>query len=170
MGLAAPLTISQTAQQLKSQLSTWAVTAGGKAVVASNTKDMWEQASQNTQTPLVLICYNGETIRGERAVSAFNHRVERNWIVAVTRGRGWNTERGASLYTTTANADPLYDVVEEVRDAIRVMTGISEEFPVEFQSISPMSSNNKELDAYAIQFTVAADIPAITLTNPNAPA
>lgn len=169
MGLPQPLTISQTAQQLKTQLSTWATTAGGKAVVVSNTKDMWEQASQNTQTPLVLICYNGETIRGERAVSALNHRVERNWIVAVTRGRGWNIERGASLYKTTQNADPFYDVVEECRDQIRVLTGISEEWPVEFLRISPMSSGNKALDAYAIEFTVAADIPAVYLTNPNTP-
>jgi hypothetical protein len=131
---------------------------------------LWMQASMANDRPRILICYNGEKSRGEFSVAAANHRVDRQWIVAVTRGRGWNVKRGDSLYKTVGNADPFYDVIEEVRDLIRCMVGISEEFPVDYKGMSPMSSGNNALDSYAIEFSTANDEPAILLTNPNAPA
>jgi hypothetical protein len=170
MPLSVPPSISQQAAQIQQLLSPWAVAAGGSAEVVSNLQMMWNQATMDTQKPRLLIVYNGETIRGEFAVAAFNHRVDRQWIVAVTRGRGWNANRGDSLYKTVGNADPFYDVIEEVRELIRSMIGISEEFPVDYKRISPMSSANKALDAYGIEFSTANDIPGITFTNTNAPA
>jgi hypothetical protein len=114
------------------------------------------------------VCYNGENSRGDFSVANRLHRVDRQWIVAVTRGRGWSSNRGDSLYKTVGNSDPLYDVVEEVRELLRCMIGISEEFPIDFKRISPMNAVNKALDAYAIEFSTANDIPAI-IPSPNNP-
>lgn len=168
-GLATPPSISAQATQIAALLQPYAKKSGGDAQIVSNLKMLWMQAGMANDRPRILICYNGESIRGEFAVAAFNHRVDRQWVVAVTRGRGWNATRGTSLYKTVGNADPFYDVVEEVRELIRTMTGVSEEFPVDFKRISPMSSENKALDSYAIEFSTSNDIPGILLTNPNSP-
>ena len=168
-GLAQPPSISQQAQQIVDLLKPYAQKSGGFADVVSNLQMLWAQASMANDRPRILVCYNGEQIRGDFAVAAFNHRVDRQWIVAITRGRGWNINRGDSLYKTAGNADPFYDVVEEVRELIRTMVGISEEWPLDYKRLSPMASGNKALDSYAIEFSTANDIPGITLTNPNPP-
>ena len=81
----------------------------------------------------------------------------------MTRGRGWNSKRGDSLYKTVGSTDPFYDVVEEVRELLRTITNISEEFPIDYKRISPMTSGNKALDSYGIEFSCASDIPTIYL-------
>ena len=169
MPLPAPVSISNQAQQIVDVLNPYATKSGGVAVTVSNLQMLWAQASMASDRPRILICYNGETSRGDFSVANVNHRVDRTWVVAVTRGRGWNADRGSSLYKTVGNADPFYDVVEEVRELLRCMIGISEEFPIDYKRVSPMSSGNKALDSYAIEFSCAVDIPAIRLTNPNPP-
>ena len=169
MPLTTPPSISEQADQIRTLLDEYAKTAGGTAEVVSNVQMLWNQASMDTVKPRILIVYNGEIARGEFAVASFNHRVDRQWIVAVTRGRGWSANRGDSLYKSTGNSDPFYDVIEEVREIIRSMIGISEEFPLDFKRISPMSSANKALDSYALEFSTANDLPQILFTNPNQP-
>ena len=168
-GLASPPSISQQTQQIVDVLKPYAQKSGGFADMVSNLQMLWAQASMANDRPRILICYNGESIRGDFSVASANHRVDRQWIVAVTRGRGWSANRGDSLYKTVGNADPFLDIVEEVRELIRTMIGVSEEFPVDYKRVSPMSSGNKALDSYAIEFSTANDIPGIQLTNPSQP-
>ena len=169
MALPTPISISEQADQIRELLSPFAVKYGGSAEVVSNLKMMWTTVSMANDRPRIIIVYNGETIRGEFAAAAFNCRVDRQWIVAVTRGRGWNINRGDSLYKTAGNADPLYTVVETVRDLIRSMLGISEELPLDYKRISPMTSANENLDSYAIEFSTANDVPAIRWTVEGSP-
>jgi hypothetical protein len=169
MALLAPIAISEQARQIAAVLEPYATASGGFAGVVSNLQMLWAQASMDSEKPRLLICYNGENSRGDFSVANRLHRVDRQWVVAVTRGRGWRSNRGASLYQTTGNADPFYDVVEEVRELLREMLGISEEFPIDFKRISPMSSGNKALDSYAIEFSTANDIPAILMRPDDRP-
>jgi len=166
---AAILPVSAQLSQLKQVLSDYAMKAGGTAVVVSNLQMLWEQSSMANDRPRILICWNGENRRGDFSVASVNHRVDRKFIVAVTRGKGWGSERGASVYKTVGDADPFADVVSEVRDLIRCMVGISGEFPIDYVGTSPMTSGNKSLDSYGIEFTTANDNPEILMTNPNAP-
>lgn len=163
MPLPAPISISQQASNILAVLQPYAQASGGTAEVVSNLQMLWLQASMATDRPRILVCYNGETSRGDFSVANVNHRVDRQWIVAVTRGRGWNSNRGDSLYKTVGTVDPFYDVVEEVRELLRTKSDISEEFPIDYKRISPMISGNKALDSYGIEFSVASDIPTIYL-------
>ena len=167
MPLPAPISISQQAGNILAVLQPYAQSSGGAAEVVSNLQMLWLQASMVTDRPRILVCYNGEQSRGDFSVANVNHRVDRQWIVAVTRGRGWNSNRGDSLYKTVGKVDPFYDVVEEVRELLRTKSDISEEFPIDFKRISPMSSANKALDAYAVEFSTANDCPTIYLTPPT---
>lgn len=161
MSLAQPITISEEAVILKNALDAWAVQYGGSARVVSNLRDMWEQASTSSQTPNILVCYNGEVSRGTFSQIATWHRVDRQWIVAVTRGRGYYLSRGDSLAEKSSVEMPLYDVIESVRDLIRSCTNISEETPtVDYKSIKPMQLGNLVVDGYQIEFSTANDIPS----------
>ena len=166
---AASLSRSEQMQQMVDVLKPYAAKSGGFADVVSNLQMLWAQVSMANDRPRILICYNGQKIRGDFSVAASNHRVDRQWIVAVTRGKGWSANRGDSVYKTVGNNDPFLDVVSEVTTLIRCMIGISGEFPVDYKGDSPMSSGNKALDSYAIEFSTANDEPAILLTNPNQP-
>lgn len=169
MPLDAPITIAQQAKNLQAVLGGWASQHGGSALVASNLKDFWDQAGMDTKVPRILIVYNGEVARGEFRTRSALDRVDRNWNVGVTRGRGFSPNRGDSLTGLVVNAIPFYDVVELVRDTIRSILNISEEFPVEFLNIRPMNQGTLVVDGYLIEFVTANDIPKIQLGAPVAP-
>lgn len=170
MPLDAPITISQQSRNLQAVLGDWAVQNGGQAEVVSDLKNFWMQAGVNNDIPRILIVYMGEDARGDfRSRSALD-RVDRRWTVGVFRGRGFSARRGDSLTTTVVNAVPFYNVVESVRDLIRSILNISEEFPVEFMSIKPAPNyGNMVMDGYLIEFVTANDIPAILLDKPIIP-
>jgi len=161
MALQSPITISDEAKILQQVLNDWAITFGGKASIVSNLRDFWNQSSINSEVPRILICYNGETSRGSFSQIATWHRVDRQWTVAVTKGRGYYPERGDGLMENTSAELPLFDVLEIVRDLIRSISNISEETPaVDYKAIKPMQLGNLVVDGYTIEFSTANDIPS----------
>lgn len=161
------MTISQQAAAIQQVLQQWAEPKGGVASVVFDTYDMWETASKSSQKPRLLICYSGEELRGDFSVASVLHRVDRKWQVAVTRGRGFTVNRGDTLIAPNQNAEPFYDSLEGVRDLIRSMTGISEENPLDYRSVTPMQSGDLIIDGYIVEFTTATDIPPILPTPPG---
>lgn len=154
--------ISSQAEIIKSALKPWAIKDGGTALVASDLRHLWEIAYQQTVGPRAILCYEGEAVRGDFSVAAALGRVDRQWILAVTRGRGFNADRGDSLTKTVQNSRPFYDLVEEARDIIRGLQGISVDAPVDFRSIEAMQKLDDLMDAYFIRFSVATDLPRMT--------
>jgi hypothetical protein len=156
------MTISEEASEIQQVLQSWAAPKGGVASVVANTYDMWETASKYSQVPRLLIAYAGEEIRGDFPVAAALHRVDRQWQVAITRGRGFMVQRGDTLILTNQNAEPFYDSVEYVRDICRCLVGISQETPVDYKSLEYMQSHNGEMiDGYLLSFSTANDIPNV---------
>lgn len=162
------LTVSIEAARIKEQLDTYAVPRGGYCKVMANQRHLWEEIYVVSDSPRILICYMGENARGEYEGGQRTrmHRVDRKWTVVVMRGHGFkNLLTGEGL---TGTQEDFYDSVETVRDGCRVMNNISEEFPVNYRSITPLpnvgptQTANVFMDAYAIEFTTANDIPEIT--------
>lgn len=161
MALARPITISQEANLIQEELQTWVRQYGGTAAVVSNLKELWNQASMNSQVPRILICYNGESSRGTFSQISTWHRVDRSWLIAVTKGRGYYSNRGDSLSNGLNVEMPLFDAVENVRDVVRFMQNISEETPSpDYRSTKPMQMGNLVIDGYLIEITTANDIPS----------
>jgi len=161
MALPAPITISDEANLIQTQLQLWVASYGGSAEIVSNLRDMWNQASINSDTPRILICYMGEVSRGSFSQISAWHRVDRNWTIAVTKGRGYYLNRGEGLFDSSSTETPLYDIIESVRDIVRGMTNISEETPSpDYRSIKPMQLGNLVVDGYTIEITTANDIPS----------
>jgi hypothetical protein len=168
MSLPKPITISEEAALIEAALQPLVTSYGGTAAVVSNLRDLWNQSSMDSQVPRILVCYNGETARGTFSQVSPWHRVDRNWTIAVTKGRGFYAARGAGLFDGTATEPPLYDVVETIREIIRGMQNISEETPgPDYRGIKPMQMGNIVVDGYTIEVTTANDIPSnLTIKKP----
>lgn len=166
MSLPVPPTIAQQSLQIVDWIGQLVRPLGGVSVAASNLRDMWNQASQQSNTLIVYTCWMGDQSRGGD-ISRWVHRVDREWATLVKRGRGLSANRGDSLNKTVGNADPFYDDVEAVRDRIRAILSISEEGLVEFRSARPWQLGNLILDAMLLTYVTANDLPTITLTPQN---
>lgn len=161
MSLPTPITISEEAALIQTAMKDFVHNFGGTAEVVSNLRDLWSQSSINSGSPRILICYMGEVARGSFSQISPWHRVDRNWTVAVTKGRGFYAARGDGLYNKDSTETPLYDVIEMVRDIIRGMQNISEETPgPDYRSIKPMQFGNLVIDGFEILFTTGNDVPS----------
>lgn len=159
-------TIKENAAVIKQQLESYAHPRGGHVKVVANMRHLWEEIYQVSDSPRILICYTGENARGEYAGGQRTnlHRVDRQWTVVVIRGHGFNDINPAR----TQEIEDFYDSVETVRDGIRVLADyLSAEDFVDYKTIRPLpgiaptQTANVFMDAYAIEFATAADIPEI---------
>ena len=153
--------IADQLKALQVALGPWAFNNGGAAFVVSDPSHLWEMAYAASSKLRVLILYSGEEIRGPFSTAAATHRVDRNFVVLVTRGRGFNADRGTSLTDTVGNDPPLFSLLEEGREIIRGMVNISVELPVDYKMIRPHSMGEVIMDAYSIEFSCATDLPEI---------
>ncbi len=154
--------VSAQAILIRDALALWATSEKGTAAIVFDQLELWENIFKGVSNPKVLVCYDGETLRGDPSIRAILGRVDRQWIVAVSRARGLNASRGDSLNELKGNARPFYDLIEEARDIIRSLGGISVESPVDFISIEPAVRPDALTDAYLLRFSVADDLPQLT--------
>lgn len=157
------MTIADQARFIRDALNPWAQQEGGKTFVASDLAHLWQMAQANSKSPRAILCYNGEDIRGDFTVAAILGRVDRHWLLAVTRGRGFAAERGDALTETVGNNKPLYDLVDEARNLIRAMTldpNVTER-PVDFKAIRPMVFGDAIMDGYQIEFSIGTSLDQI---------
>src|SRR6516225_5389331 len=107
--------ISAQAAFLQQTLLTWAQnnSRGGDCQVVHDLQELWMQASQSSQKPIVYVCFNGEEAWGRFESRALTYRVKRNWIVVLKFGRGYTATRGDTLTVGSQSAPPFLDWVDE---------------------------------------------------------
>ena len=172
MSLPHPLTIAQQANQIGTWLSEQSQGSGASVELLANQRHLWESIYSMAVDgkPKILICFDGETSRGGFPQRNTLHRVDRNWVCVVMRGHGFNhaMNQGEPELPTA-----FYDDCEAVRDLIRRMTSISEEYPLDYVGMKPLPGvaqpgmANAFLDGYILSFTTANDLGAITTTAPG---
>lgn len=165
MSFTSYFTIAQQAGFIANGLDSWAGFNGGHCQIAFDEYEMWYVAGQQSQVPRLILCYAGEQARGDFSLAARLNRVDRQWKLAVTRGRVLTQDRGMDFVASNQNAVPFYDLVDGARDIVRAMVGVSVESPVDFKEITPMTIVPDVLiNAYLISFSIAVDLPALTDT------
>lgn len=165
--------ISDQANMIAQQLETWVTANGGEVKIMANTRHLWEEVYKRAldDKAAVLICFNRERSRGSEQLRNNLHRVDRNWLVVVMRGHGFENRMAK---TDAGMLDDFYTACEEIRDKIRVIISISEEFPVDYVGMTPLpgvaqpGNANVFADAYQIEFNTANDIAAVVLDDPGA--
>lgn len=156
--------ISAQANYIVSVLSTYATANGGQCQQVPTMRDMWMQAYQSSQKPMIYVTYTGEQPwSSSTMIAALTHRVTRHWVVGIKRGRGFQPVRGATL-TTTTSVIPFFDVVEDVRDLIRSTLGISEDNGIDDLKITEWQLGTQVMDGKLISFTTKNDLPNIEMT------
>lgn len=169
MSLDTPPTILEQANILGAVLASWAEPRGGVVKVMANMRHLWEEIytpEMLTEAPRILIVYNGEVSRGGFNLANTLHRVDRSWLVVIMRGHGF--KNAVAEEGPTPKEEPFYNCLEQLRDLLRTIKVVSEEFPIDYKSMKalpgagPTQAANAFMDAYVIEFSTANDICAVS--------
>jgi len=155
------MTIAQEAIIYKTELAKPVEIDGGIVTVVSNMRDLWSQANIASDRLRILICFAGESARGPFAIASKTHRVDRHWAAAITRGRGYVEDRGATLTDAVDGSDAFYTKVEIYRDGFRSINTTSLELPLDYRGMKPMSNGNLIVDGYILEWSSAHDLPVL---------
>lgn len=166
------MTISDQANTIAAHLDDWVTANGGEVKIMANTRHLWEEVYKRSLDDMaaVLVCFNRERSRGSEQLRNNMHRVDRNWLVVVMRGHGFENRMAKTSNTQT---DDFYTACEELRDIIRVMLDVSEEFPVDYIGMTPLpgvaqpGNANVFLDSLQIEFQTANDLAGVVLVAPG---
>lgn len=145
------MTVAQQLVAIRDALKAWVATNGGAAFIASDISHMWHMATATSDKPRVIIAWNGEDIRGEFPTAAPLSRVDRHFIVLVTRGKKLDVDREEGALSFPG-------LVESTRDVCRNLSAIAAEPPVDYKSVRPVEFGNIIMDGYRIDFSADADL------------
>lgn len=159
-------TVAQAALIIKAQLETFAAPRNAYVKILANTAHVWEELNDSNDRARILIIFTGEEARGSYELRGTWHRVERNWQVIVVRGHGWKSV----LAEGKGDAEAFYDVLEGVRDCLRILLNVGQEWPpMKYIGMEPMpniaqggSSANVFMDSISLRFTTTNDILPVT--------
>jgi len=156
--------ISTQLNWIKTMLKDWAKDQGGVAIIGHDLNHLWEIAFSTSKVPRCIIAYVGEDIRGDFSWAAAASRVDRHFIVLVTRARGYTADRGQTFSETVGTSRPFVDLLEEARDIIRTLTfdpattEANSLDPVDYRGIKPALPDDYPLDAYQIEFSIGTQL------------
>lgn len=173
------LTVAQCANQFGQALSDWASLYGGKVKLMANLKQLWQEVLEQSLSsqPRILICWTGSTARGGFKFRGQWHREDRDWVIVVMRGKGWTqaTQQGTVTELAPGSEMVFTDVVEQVRDKVRVILSVTAEWPLDYKGVKPLpnivpgAAQAAFLDGMALEFSTANDIPGVIDENPVEP-
>lgn len=154
--------ISDIANFIAGELLTYAQSLAGDCQIVFNPQDLWMQSAQDSQRPMLYICWMGCTPWSSNAnISAATHRVSNDWCVRVKQGRGFSAQRGSTLSKPVGNAGNFYNVVSMVANKCRAMLGITQDTIIDFKGIKPVKLGGQIIDCFDVEFSTKNDLPTI---------
>lgn len=159
------MTIAEQLQFVRDQLQPWAVEVKGRVEIAADAIHLLGLLATAPGAPRVVILFDAEDRRGEYEELG---RVDRKFMVVVSRGRGFALDPGQSLTTGVAGGRPLYDLVEQAREMIRglVFDRETTEGIPNYTGTVRFTLEENAVDAYQINFSIGVQLP---LHNGDAP-
>ncbi len=154
---------------LGQHLHDWAKERGGYAKFLPNMRHLWEELLEPSDVARIYPVFATEQMRASQALDR-DYRCDRMWKVAVVKGRlGFQHPAGGTM----GDAVQFLKDVTDIRDHVRIMLGMSEEFPIDYkrteplESIYPTKAMNVFGDGYLITFSSANNVPEIGLQAPG---
>jgi len=154
------MTISEQLIKLRDALADWARENSGSVVVASDPVHLWNLLSTKPGAPRGILLFDSEEKRGDIEEAG---RVDRKFLLVISRGRGFTADRADALTKGSAGGKPLFDLVEEAREIVR---SIEVESPEEIDEVvtnhlrtARFDSGDLIVDAYQIEFSLATQLP-----------
>lgn len=141
---------------------------GGISQVVDDEEMMWAQAYQSSQKLIVYVTWGGDVPYGTFNLAGITNRVTRQWIIGIKRGRGFTSSRG-DTFSKTTNTPPFADVVDGIRNFVRAMIGISQDYGTDNVIIKKWSQGAQVMSGKLLTFTTQADLPAVISTPDGIP-
>ena len=167
--LTSPVTAAGQASTIASYIEEqFAQPRGGVVKIMESMWHLWEEILSATDTPRVLVCCTGENPRGSFAEQDQWCRVDRQWTVAVVYGRGFRNLMPDAEGNPPGVSETMTASVEALRDCIRVINSVSEEFPVNYKgwknlpAVARPGTANVFVAGALIELSTANDIPQIS--------
>lgn len=141
---------------------------GGVCEGLESTSKIWQEILESGDKPKVLVCCTGEKNRGPFSEQDLLRRVDRQWTLALVRGEGFRDLLPQADGDPPNSVEDLTTSIETVRDLVRRMTGVSEEFPInykgweQFDNIAKPNTANVFITGAWLHFSTANDLPGIS--------
>jgi hypothetical protein len=154
--------ISDQLKLVRDALAAWSRTCGATVAIASDPFHLVALLRENPKAPRAAVLFMGESKRGEHEEAGM---VDRTFWVVVSRGQGLRLEPGAGLVDGASGGQPLFDLVEQVRDVIRSLSFHPETTEVTPNNLSIDAFNTEGylMDAYKLEFSIGVQLPVPTI-------
>ncbi len=152
------MTIAEQLKFVAAQLKPWADEVKGRVEIAADAIHLLGILATSPGSPRCVILFDAEDKRGEYEELG---RVDRKFMVVVSRGRGFALDPGQSLTEGVAGGRPLYDLVEQCREMVRGMVfnrETTEGVPI-YTGTARFSLEENAVDAYQINFSIGTQLP-----------
>jgi len=147
--------------------------AQAQVIICPDLVHLWRTLLDGTQNVKALVLCAGERVRGELGIAAPLARVDRDFIVVLSRGRSTGLNAGDALVDTVGNSPPMFDIVSYVRDYIRAMQfdPTTCEQPVDYHGFSLFNTegSGRVVDAYQFNFSVGTQLLVVTPPGNDSP-
>src|SRR5262245_6999631 len=144
------MTIAEGLNAVQQVLDAWAKSKGGAAEVAGDPLHLFGLLGLKPGGVRAVVMFAGDLKRGDFEESGIS---DLNFVVVLSRGRGFTLDPGASLVLGSAGGEPLFDLLEAARDLVRSMS-----FPEDETEVTPnylgseifSTPDGKPADAYQL--------------------
>lgn len=155
------MTIAECLRRVRDELAEWMLETGGTAEVATDAVHLVTLLSSKPGAARAAVLFDGEELRGDLDTLG---RVDRRFLVVVSRGRGLLLDSGDRLTAVVgAGGKPLFDLVEEAREVVRLIRfdeGTTEVVP-RVSGIRRVEMEGMLVDAYQIEFSLGVQLAVI---------
>ncbi|GEM_PF-2435882 len=154
------MTIKEQIQLMLDALAAWHKGVGGSVKVANDEPHLFEILGENPGVPRSAILWDEENPR-DPLNDDWSGRVDRKFIIAISRGRGFNLKQGDSLMKGVAGGLAMFELVEQAREILRALrvTDVPGESVPRYHGSKRLQFQGVTTDAYAITMGLAAQIP-----------
>lgn len=152
------MTIGEQLAFVRDGLTIWAAEVKARVEIAADPVHLLGLLATSPGAPRVVVMFDAEEKRGEYEE---NGRVDRRFIVVVSRGRGFKLDPGDALLEGVAGGRPLYDLVEYARENIRTLVfdrETTEGIP-NYLATRRLQLEELNVDAYQIEFSIGTQLP-----------
>lgn len=152
------MTIREQLKFIAAQLQPWAGECKGRVEIAADAVHLFGILATTPGAPRVVVLFDGEDKRGDYEELG---KVDRKFMIVVSRGRGFVLNPGQSLTDGMAGGKPLYDLCEEGREMLRALVfdrTTTDGLP-NYTGMSRLQMEGLNVDAYQINFMIGVQLP-----------
>jgi hypothetical protein len=152
------MTIGEQLELTRDTLLPWAQEIKGRVEIAADPVHLLGLLGTSPGAPRIVVLFDAEEKRGEYEETG---RVDRKFLVVVSRGRGFKLDPADALLEGVAGGKPLYDLVEEAREMVRQIQfeAATTEVRPDYKGTRRLQLEGMVVDAYQIEFTIGVQLP-----------